>query len=157
MIRELTADDVDIVDERLPLNRLDTWRQGGSTYLVAWDGATPVAHAHVAWVGTELGAPKVQDVFVVPERRREGLAEALTGAAERLVAARGHDLVSLSVGAGNEAARRLYARLGYEDAGLAPKRVRGTILLRGEPFEVDDTLLYLVKPVAVDSAAVRSS
>jgi GNAT superfamily N-acetyltransferase len=157
VIRELTHADLPLVDEHLPLSRLETWRGGGSTYLVAWDGPTPVAHAHVAWAGTELGAPEVQDVFVVPERRREGLAAALTAAAERLAAARGHDRVSLSVGVDNDAARRLYARLGYEDAGVAPKRVRGTILLRGAPFEVDDTLLYLVKQVAVDSAAARSS
>jgi hypothetical protein len=26
-------------------------------------------------------------------------------------------------------------------------RVSGTILLRGQPFEVDDTLLYLSKPL----------
>jgi GNAT superfamily N-acetyltransferase len=157
VIRELTGDDVALVDEHLPLSRLDTWREGGSTYLVAWAGSTPVAHAHVAWAGTELGVPELQDVFVVPERRREGFAAELTRAAERLAAARGHDGVSLSVGVDNDAARRLYARLGYEDAGLAPKRVRGTILLRGEPFHVDDTLLYLVKQVAVDSAAARSS
>jgi hypothetical protein len=27
-------------------------------------------------------------------------------------------------------------------------RVEGTIMIRGEPLEVDDTLVYLVKPLA---------
>ena len=49
MIRALTPDDVAVVDAQLPLNRLDTWREGGSTYLVAWDGETPVGHAHLTW------------------------------------------------------------------------------------------------------------
>jgi GNAT superfamily N-acetyltransferase len=157
VIRELTRHDVALVDEHLPLNRLDGWREGGSTYLVAWDGAKPVGHALVAWERTELGVPEVQDVYVLPEHRREGFAAALTGAAERLAAERGHGRLSLSVGIGNEAARQLYAKLGYADADLPPKRVRGTITLRGEPFDVDDTLLYLVKDVAVDLARGRSS
>jgi hypothetical protein len=46
---------------------------------------------------------------------------------------------------GNGAARKLYAKLGYADAGVDPVRVSGTIMLRGRPFEVDDTLVYLVK------------
>jgi GNAT superfamily N-acetyltransferase len=157
VIRELTVDDLAPADEHLPLNRLDAWRDGGSTYLVAWDGDTPVGHAHVSWAGTELGVPELQDVYVVPDRRREGFATELTHAAERLAAERGHGQLSLSVGVGNDAARGLYAALGYADAGLPPKRVRGTILLRGTPFEVDDTLLYLVKQLAVDFASGRSS
>jgi GNAT superfamily N-acetyltransferase len=157
VIRELTPDDLPLVDAQLPLNRLDTWLAGGSSYLVAWDEATPVGHAHVAWTGTELGVPEVQDVYVAPARRGEGVASALTHAAEQLAAVRGHERLSLSVGVGNEAALRLYQELGYADAGLPPRRVCGTILLRGAPFEVDDTLLYLVKPVAVDLAPGRSS
>jgi mannose-6-phosphate isomerase-like protein (cupin superfamily) len=33
------------------------------------------------------------------------------------------------------------------DAGLEPVRVSGAIMLRGNPFEVDDTLVYLRKPL----------
>jgi hypothetical protein len=43
---------------------------------------------------------------------------------------------------------RLYRRLGFRDAGLPPKRVRGTIIVRAGPIEVDDTLLYLIKDIA---------
>jgi GNAT superfamily N-acetyltransferase len=152
-IRLLGEHELELADSVLPLHRLD----GGGEYLVAWDEGTPIGHAYLAWTETELGVPEIQDVYVLPERRREGIATGLTRAAEQLVAERGHDRCSLSVGEGNHAARRLYTGLGYADAGLAPKRVRGTILLRGQPFEVDDTILYLVKGVTVDFASSPSS
>jgi hypothetical protein len=59
---------------------------------------------------------------------------------------RGWDTISLSVSEhGNVAAQKLYAKLEYVDAGVDPVRVSGTIMLRGRPFDVDDTLVYLVK------------
>ena len=129
------------MDARLPLHRLD----GAQTYLVAWEGDEPVGHAHVAWKGTKLGVPEIQDVYVLPEHRRRGVASALNAAVERLAAERGHDRISLSYGIDNLAARRVYARLGYEDAGISPHRMQETITIRGEPVEIDDTLIYLVK------------
>ncbi|HEY6963314.1 MAG TPA: GNAT family N-acetyltransferase [Gaiellaceae bacterium] len=141
-IRALTNVDLERVDAALPLSRLDQ----AQTYLVAWDGDEPVGHAHVAWQGTHLGLPEVQDVYVLPTRRREGVATALTRASEDAARRRGHARISLSVSRdGNPAARRLYEQLGYRDAAVDPVRVQGAILLRGERFEVDDTLLYLVK------------
>jgi predicted GNAT family acetyltransferase len=125
----------------LPLNRL----HGRQTYLVAWQRNQPVGHAHVAWAGTKLGVPEIQDVFVLEGLRRRGLASALTRAAERLAVDRGHTHISLSYGIANDGARRLYEGLGYRDAGLEPERVQGTILIRTGPIEVDDTLIYLVK------------
>jgi ribosomal protein S18 acetylase RimI-like enzyme len=142
-IRALADAEVAAVDARLPLHRLG---QPG-TYLVAWDGAEPVGHAFVAWSGTKLGVPEIQDVWVLPERRRTGVATALTGTAEEEAKARGFDRISLSVGMANEAARSLYENLGFADAGLAPERVAGTINLRGHDVEVDDVLVYLVKPL----------
>jgi ribosomal protein S18 acetylase RimI-like enzyme len=144
-VRPLSEDEVAVVDDALPLNRLDQWRRDGSTFLIAWDEGRPVGHAHVAWDGTKLGAPEIQDVYVAESARRRGVATALTHAAEAEALARRHDRLSLSVGTGNFAAQALYDRLGFADAGLEPERVHGTIMLRGEPFEVDDTLVYLVK------------
>jgi ribosomal protein S18 acetylase RimI-like enzyme len=144
-VRPLSEDEVAVVDDALPLNRLDQWRRDGSTFLIAWDEGRPVGHAHVAWDGTKLGAPEIQDVYVAGSARRRGVATALTHAAEAEALARGHDRLTLSVGTGNFAAQALYDRLGFADAGLEPERVHGTIMLRGEPFEVDDTLVYLVK------------
>lgn len=144
-VRPLTEDEVAVVDDALPLNRLDQWRRERSTFLIAWDDGRPVGHAHLAWDGTKLGAPEIQDVYVAEDARRRGVATALTHAAEAEALKRGHDRLSLSVGTGNFAAQALYDRLGFKDAGLEPERVQGTIMLRGEPFEVDDTLVYLVK------------
>jgi GNAT superfamily N-acetyltransferase len=145
-VTQLQPSEVAYVDRCLPLNRLDRQRAEGSTYLVAWDDDQPVGHAHVAWLGTHLGVPEIQDVFVVPARRRRGIAAQLTEAAEQEARLRGWDTISLSVSErGNVAARRLYAKLGYADAEVDPVRVSGTIMLRGRPFDVDDTLVYLVK------------
>jgi GNAT superfamily N-acetyltransferase len=145
-VTHLKPSEVAEVDRRLPLNRLCQQMEEGSTYLVAWDGDQPVGHAHIAWVGTHLGLPEIQDVFVLPERRRRGIAAQLTHAAEEEARARGWDSISLTVSQqGNVAASRLYAKLGYVDAGVDPVRVSGVITLRGRPFEVDDTLVYLTK------------
>jgi predicted GNAT family acetyltransferase len=140
-VRELTDEETPRVDAVLPLHRLDVVQ----TYLVAWDGEEPVGHAHIAWTQTKLGVPEIQDVFVRSEHRRRGIASALNDEAERLVAARGHDRISLSYGIDNRAARSLYERLGYTDAGIPPVRMQETISIRGEPVEIDDTLIYLVK------------
>ena len=96
-------------------------------------------------------------MFVRPDRRRAGVATGLTSAAERAAVERGHERISLSYGIANDAARRLYEGLGYRHAGVEPRRVKGTVVLRGEPVEVDDTLIYLVKQLAVDSEPSRSS
>jgi len=118
---------------------------GHQTYLVAWDGDDPIGHAHIAWTRTALGVPEIQDVFVRADRRRQGIGAAVMVAAERAVGAAGHARVSLSYGIANNAARSFYAKLGYRDAGVEPRRVQGTIMLRTGPLEVDDTLIYVVK------------
>jgi GNAT superfamily N-acetyltransferase len=145
-VRVLEPSEVAYVDSRLPLSRLDQQVEQGSSYLIAWDDDQPVGHAHVAWEGTRVGVPEVQDVYLLPERRSRGIGTLLNHAAEQEVRDRGWDSISLSVSRdGNPAARRLYERLGYIDAGLEPVEVSGTIMLRGRPFEVDDTLVYLRK------------
>ena len=141
-VRPLAEAETGAVDAVLPLSRLDAVQ----TYLVAWDGSEPIGHAHVALKGGFAGLPEIQDMYVLPERRGHGIGAALVEAAERLAAERGHARMSLSVSEAGEA-RRLYERLGYRNAGLPPLRVKGTILIRGEPLEVDDTLVYLVKPL----------
>jgi GNAT superfamily N-acetyltransferase len=145
-VTELTPDEVEAVDRQLPLSRLDQQARDGSTYLIAWEDDRPVGHAHINWEGTHLGVPEIQDVFVVPERRRRGIASELTNAAEDEARRRGWDRISLSVSRDdNPAAAKLYGKLGYVDAGAEPVRVLGQIMLRGMPFDVDDTLVYLTK------------
>ena len=145
-VTRLTPSEVETVDRNLPLSRLGQQVDEHSMYLIAWEEGQPVGHAHLAWSGTHLGLPEIQDVFVLPEKRRRGIATHLTHAAEEEARARGWSSISLSVSQeGNEAARLLYAKLGYVDAGADPVRVSGPIMLRGRPFDVDDTLVYLTK------------
>jgi GNAT superfamily N-acetyltransferase len=152
-IRELTPADVDRVDAVLPLSRLEK----AQTYLVAWEADEPIGQAHIAWTDTKLGLPEVQDVFVRPEFRRRGVATELARAAERLAGERAYELISLSYGEVNEAARRLYESLGYTRADIAPEHLQETIWIRGQPLEVDETMIYLVKRLGVDSGRSRSS
>jgi proline iminopeptidase len=116
----------------------------GSFYLVAWEGDEPLGHAHLALTDP----PELQDVEVLPAHRRRGVATALTRTAEREVAARGHPVLTLTVGAANEPAQALYRSLGYRDSGSPPQRVQGTVQIRTGPLEVDDTLLTWRKPLA---------
>ena len=147
-VAELRPSEVRLVDRQLPLSRLDQHAEGNSTYLIAWDDDAPVGHAHIAWHGTHVGVPEIQDVFVLAEHRRRGIATLLTQAAEDEARRRGWERISLSVSAdGNLPARTLYEGLGYRDTGDAPVRALGTITLRGRQVEIDDTLVYLAKPL----------
>jgi GNAT superfamily N-acetyltransferase len=146
VVAELRPADVELVDSRLPLNRLDQHAADTSTYLIAWDDGQPVGHAFVAWIRTHLRLPEIQDMFVLPELRQRGIGTELVRAAEQAARERGWQRISLSVSIdGNPSARRLYERLGYADAGVEPVRAVGVIQLRGRPLHVDDTLLYLTK------------
>jgi ribosomal protein S18 acetylase RimI-like enzyme len=104
---------------------------------VAWQGDEPVGHAHVALTVP----PELQDVAVREEHRRRGVASALTNAAERAAFARGFDRIRVTMSVDNEAAQALYRSCSYLETDIPPKRVRGTIVIRTGPIEVDDTLL----------------
>ena len=100
-----------------------------------------MGHAHVDW---RTDPPEVQNVYVTEDQRRRGIATTLSEAAENLVRACGHTRIALDVDVENDAARALYARLGYRERSR-PRRSRGTILLRGRPFSYDVVLVDLVK------------
>lgn len=138
-VRPLEDDDVECVSSRLPLHRLG---HPTGRYLVAWSADEPVGHAHVDW-GAE--PPELQDVFVPEARRRQGIATALTEAAERAAAENGYPSLSLTVGERNAAAIALYERLGYRRTAHPPEPVRGTVQLRTGPLDVDDVLLRYEK------------
>jgi len=60
----------------------------------------------------------VENLYVRPERRSEGIGSALLAAAEDALTEQGVDVIALEVMARNEGARRFYRRAGYE-----PRRV----------------------------------
>ena len=133
-IRPLATDEVEWVGAVLGLARID---QGNGFYLVAWEDEEPLGHAHLALTDP----PELQDVEVRAEYRRRGIASRLTTSAEEAARARGFRRLTLHVSLDNVAAQALYRGLGYDDAGVPPRRIQGTILIRTGPIEVDDTLL----------------
>ena len=143
-IRPLLQDEVDVVGRSLGLARLD---QGDGFYLVAWSGEAPVGHLHLALTDP----PELQDVFVVEEQRRRGIAVALTAAAEDEARTRGFDRLRLGVSIDDAGAQALYRRCGFVDTDVPPKRVHGTIVIRTGPIEVDDTILTWEKDLAPDA------
>jgi GNAT superfamily N-acetyltransferase len=149
-VRPLRPDDTErVLDAGLGLSRLP--RGDGSFYLVAWEGDQPLGHAHLA-----LGdPPELQDVSVLPAHRRRGVGTALTRAAEQEALARGHGVLTLTVGVGNVGAQALYRRLGYRDSGLPPLRVQGRVQIRTGPLEVDDTLLTWERDLSISTDPVR--
>jgi ribosomal-protein-alanine N-acetyltransferase len=69
----------------------------------------------LAWAAA--GDAEVLTVAVVPEARRKGLGASLVTAAGVTALLRGAAQMHLEVGENNAAARALYLRLGYEEAG----------------------------------------
>ena len=55
----------------------------------------------------------VENIYVVPDARNDGVGSALLSAAEEALAAEGADVVSLESMADNDAARRFYRSHGY--------------------------------------------
>jgi GNAT superfamily N-acetyltransferase len=145
-IRPLAPQEVERVATVLGLARL---HQGIGFYLVAWEGEEPLGHVYLAMTDP----PEVHDVSVRPEHRRRGVASALIAAAERETRTQGGERLRIAVSVDNEAAQSLYRALGYVDAGLPPKRVQGTIVIRTGPIEVDDTLLTWEKRLTPSDAA----
>lgn len=65
----------------------------------------------------EAGQMLIDGIFVAAPARRRGVGRALVGAIGREAARRGCAEVRLDVAEGNAAARRLYARCGFEGCG----------------------------------------
>jgi ribosomal protein S18 acetylase RimI-like enzyme len=75
----------------------------------------------------------VENIYVEPDRRGEGIGTALLTAAESELVKRGVDAVALELMAGNEAARRFYRRAGYEPHRLEfEKRVESDTHSKGD-------------------------
>jgi ribosomal-protein-alanine N-acetyltransferase len=66
---------------------------------------------------TAAGDAELLTVAVVPDARRRGLGAALVTAAGVAALVRGAASMHLEVAEDNEAARALYAKLGYKEAG----------------------------------------
>jgi len=68
----------------------------------------------------------VENIYVVPRRRGEGIGSALLAEAEAALADAGAGVVALETMADNEAARRFYRRHGYEPHRIELERESDT-------------------------------
>ena len=92
----------------------------------------------------KLGIPEIQDLNVVPDARRQGVATALIAVCEKAVEAEQIG-VSVALSSAYGPAQRLYAALGYLPDGYGVTFDREPVL-HGELRPVDDDLcLMLVK------------
>ncbi len=145
-VRRLTDEETTaVLAAGLGLSRLDpaTLRSPSGFYLVAWCGAVPVGHAHLA----VTDPPALQDVLVVPAARGRGVGTALVEAACGQARALGAVRMQLKVSADNPSAGALYARLGFADAGQPPQHVHGPVQIRTGVIEVDEVLTTLERPL----------
>ena len=121
---------------------------------IAWEGEVPVGrgmvlfpeHEEYSVSATREGCAEVRDVFVVPRRRRSGVARALMRSLEDAARANGWSRIGLAVATSSDAepARRLYEALGYRFAH-GPFISSTTLAGDDGPLPVGSAMTYLVR------------
>ena len=138
--------------------RLARQEAGEACYLTAWLDGDPVGHAFLLWAGPDhddllLRLPRttlVEDLVVHPDLRGRGIGTCLLQRAESLTRLRSIPHLSLGVADGNTAARRLYERLGFRDAGIGPFMSRWVEPgPGGEARERSELVSFLTKRLAI--------
>ena len=161
-IRPLVENEIPLLDAHLDVARLagrhneryTQQREGRLIYLIAWLDGIPVGHTMVRWTGTTdafvadrtSGCAHVEDLFVMPKCRSQGIGARILAHAERLSTERGFKQIGLAVGIDNPRARALYERLGYVDTGFGAFEIGGTYLdIHGNRREWREVCEYLMK------------
>lgn len=136
-------------------------QEGRVTYLVAWEGERPVGHVLIKWDGPHMEpmrtalprCPELEDYYVAPPHRGQGVGLRLIAAAEAQVALRGYGRIGLAVGLtpDYDRARAIYCRRGYRHAGFAPY-YEGWWAMHPDGTRVwwEEAVEYLVKPLAAE-------
>ena len=123
-------------------------------YLIAWFGNLPVGHVLVQWKGTtdfpmqsQLGhVPNLEDLFVAPAHRSQGVGAQLLDASEDLAKRNGYSRIGLGVAVDNPRARSLYEVRGFEDAGFGEYTTGGLYVDRdGQEKTWEEVCRYLIK------------
>jgi GNAT superfamily N-acetyltransferase len=143
------------------IDRFARQQRGEITCLAAWDGRLPIGYVFLRWPGSpdateqarSLGCVELGDLSVAEHARRRGAGRMLLEAAEALATRRGYDVLGLEVTESNpfnDAARALYRRLGYRDAGF------GTFIsgytywdADGQPHRDEEPHRYMTKRLRV--------
>ncbi|HEY5271221.1 MAG TPA: GNAT family N-acetyltransferase [Anaerolineales bacterium] len=162
-IRPITETDIALLEKRFQqggmakhAERFLRQQKGEAVYLVAWHRGQPVGHALLKWGGAQdepvtrqlrVAFPDIEDLFVIAALRSQGIGSQLIHFAEQLALERGYTHIGLSVGAKtNEPARRLYGRLGYQEAHFGEYTERGEYLdPQGQHHTWEDICIYLIK------------
>ncbi len=98
------------------------------TYLIVWLGDLLVGHVFIHWrrpteeavVRTFADCAALEDVFVHPGCRGNGIGSELVRAAETAIKQRGFLCIGFAVGVENLRARRFYKRLDYQETMERP-------------------------------------
>lgn len=96
-----------------------------------------------------LNIPEIQDINVLPEQRRRGIATALIQHCENIAKKRGCDHIGISVGLSKDygPAQILYAKLGYIPDGNGVTYDREAVAPE-RAYRIDDDLsLMLIKKI----------
>lgn len=97
-----------------------------------------------------LDIPEIQDVFVLPEHRQQGIATALIKHCESVALAAGKSMAGISVPVSPQfgAAQCLYINLGYKPDGNGVSYERDAVI-HNQAYPVDDNLcLMLIKELS---------
>ena len=96
---------------------------GGGVYVaVALLGEERVGYAEVRSVA---GEAQIYNIAIAPEMRGRGVGEALLRHVISAAEAQGCNVVTLEVKAGNDAAMKLYEKLGFREVGRRPRYYKG--------------------------------
>ena len=162
-IKPIVETDIALLEKRFPeagpakhAERFARQQKGEAIYLIAWIQGQPAGHALIKWGGSQdepvarqirTATPDIEDLFVYGELRSQGIAGQLLSFAERLAREQGYTKVGLSVAVEtNERARRLYERLGYQDAHFGEYTERGEYCdEQGQPQAWEERCIYLIK------------
>lgn len=131
-VRQAQAADLPALQSSWPVpgdihaGHLRAQESGAATFLLAWQDNAPVGSGMVQWTGPVgararekfPAAVEINHLQVREGHRGAGVGTALIAAAEQLCAAGGRREVAVGVAADNEAAARLYERLGYQRTGV---------------------------------------
>lgn len=92
-----------------------------------------------------LGIPEIQDLYVLPEYRQNGLATKLIIHCEEKALSENHDMIGIGVGLYSNygKAQRLYVKMGYEPDGGGIVYERNSVM-PGQLYKVDDELCLMM-------------
>ncbi|PZP56897.1 MAG: N-acetyltransferase [Micavibrio aeruginosavorus] len=92
-----------------------------------------------------LGIPEIQDLYILPDFRRNGLAVELIKYCENKALSEGHDMIGIGVGLYSNygKAQRLYVKMGYEPDGGGIVYERKAVM-PGQLYKVDDELCLMM-------------